>query len=416
MSAPKPPMPLKAAPLISNWIRVSPNGSIMVLSGRVELGQGNASAICRMAADEFGCAPDTLTIENGHTGLTPDEGFTAGSMSISGGGQAVRWAASAFRNLALKAGSEKLGCEVGDLSLANGVVVKDGVPTDLTLGGLVGDLALDQPVVEWAAPQPRQRRHSVGVSLRLDLKERLTGAPFVHDMERPGMLYGKPVHPPSMTAVLEDLDLDALKARPGVVAVVRDGSFIGIVAETEVEAIAAARWARAHARWVDRAQAPNDPIQAIGSSAEPAEVVVQSGRIAVGEGAQFETTVSRPYLHHGSIGPSAAVAEWQEGELTVWCHSQGVYQLRSALGMVFGLAQDRITVVHRPGSGCYGHNGADDVALDAALMAKSVPGRPVKVVWSRRDEFQSAPMGPGMVTQCAATVGDEGRISSCVSR
>lgn len=412
MSAPKPPMPLTAAPLISDWIRVSPNGEITVLSGRVELGQGSGSAICRMAADELGCAAETLTLEAGHTGLTPNEGFTAGSMSISGGGQAVRWAASAFRNLVLKAACERLGCKVEDLDLSKGSVLRDGLPTDLTIGKLVGDLALDQPVVEWAAPLTHEKQPCGADALRLDLKERLIGAPFVHDMERPGMLYGKPLHPPSMTAVLEELDLEALKARPGVVSVVRDGSFIGIVAETEVEAITATRWARARARWVDRAQAPNDPIQAIGTSTESADVVMQNGKINGAEGRQFEITVSRPYLHHGSVGPSAAVAEWLDEELSVWCHSQGVYQLRSALGMVFRQPEERISVIHRPGAGCYGHNGADDVALDAALMAKSVPGRPVKVVWSRRDEFQSAPMGPGMVTQCAATVGDDGRILS----
>lgn len=411
MNAPKPPVPLTAAPLISNWIRVAAEGKITVLSGRVELGQGNASAICRMAADELGCAPEALTLETGHTGLTPNEGFTAGSMSVSGGGQAVRWAASAFRNLMLNVASDRLGCEAADLCLADGVVLKDGEPTEIEFANLSRDLALDQPVTEWAVPLAPETAHSAD-TLRLDLKERLVGAPFVHDLDRPGLLFGKPMHPPAMTAVLEALDLEALRARPGVVAVVRDGSFVGIVAETEVDAIAAAHWARGQARWIDTAQAPNDAIQAIGASTEPAETVVQTDQIEDAGGRRFETTVSRPYLHHGSIGPSAAVAEWQEGDLAIWCHSQGIYQLRTALGMVFSLPEERITVIHRPGSGCYGHNGADDVALDAALMAKAVPGRPVKVVWSRRDEFQAAPMGPGMVTRCAATVDDGGRITS----
>lgn len=411
MNAPKPPVPLTAAPLISNWIRVSADGKITVLSGRVELGQGNASAICRMAADELGCVPEALAFEAGQTGLTPNEGFTAGSMSVSGGGQAVRWAASAFRNLLLKAASDRLGCETTDLCLADGVILRDGEPTDLEFGTLAGDVDLDRPVTEWAAPLAAETAHSAD-TLRLDLKERLVGSPFVHDMERSGMLHGKPVHPPSMSAELQDLDLEALKARPGVVAVVRDGSFVGIVAESEVDAIAAARWARGQARWVDRAQVPNDAIQAIGASSEPADIIVQTGMVDEPAGRWFETTVSRPYLHHGSIGPSAAVAQWQEDGLSVWCHSQGVYQLRTALGMVFKIPEEGITVIHRPGSGCYGHNGADDVALDAALMARAVPGRPVKVVWSRRDEFQAAPMGPGMVTRCAATVDEDGKISS----
>ena len=411
MSVPKPPMPLNAAPFIRDWIRVSPNGVLKVLSGRVELGQGSASAIRRMAADELGCVPDAIVIETGQTGLTPNEGFTAGSMSVSGGGQAVRWAASAFRNLILHAASSRLGCEAGDLRLADGVVLKHGEPADINLATFARDFVLDEPVADWAAPLMPDPVNSAD-TLRFDLRERLVGAPFVHDLDRPGLLFGKPVHPPTMTAVLEALDLEALRARPGVVAVVRDGSFVGIVAETEVEAIAAVRWARGQARWIETVQAPNDAIQAIGASTEPAETVVQTDKIEETGGRRFDTTVSRPYLHHGSIGPSAAVAEWQEGDLTIWCHSQGVYQLRTALGMVFSLPEERITVIHRPGSGCYGHNGADDVALDAALMAKAVPGRPVKVVWSRRDEFQIAPLGPGMVTRCAATVDDGGRITS----
>ncbi|MGI1663340.1 molybdopterin cofactor-binding domain-containing protein [Palleronia sp. KMU-117] len=414
MNAPKLPAPLETAPRIADWLAVSPDGAITILTGRVELGQGSLTAIRQIAADELNCDPEQLEIHAADTGATPDEGFTAGSVSIPLGGGAVRWAAAALRQAILQAAAARIGGSADDLAFEDGQISRDGVPTGVTLGELAGALDLARPVAELGRPKPAGARWSRGrdVGGRIDLRARMVGAPFVHDLEMPGMLHGRPVHPPAPGAELLDLDLDALKARPGVVEVVRDGSFVGVIAETPHAAVRAAQWARANGRWSSGAVAPNDEMQVIAASEEPASVSHSAGDVAAAEGEVFETEVSRPYLFHGSIGPSAAVAEWEGDEIRVWTHSQGVYQLREAFAMALDLPEDRFRVIHTPGAGCYGHNSADDAAFDAVLMARAVPGRPVKVVWARIDEFRTGPMGPGMVTRAKATVGPDGRIAA----
>lgn len=410
----KIPPPLTDAPLISDWIRFSPEHRLEVLSGRVELGQGNMTALMQMAADELDVAPADISITGADTTRTPNEGFTSGSMSIAQGGMSIRLAASAARHVLLAEAAKLLQQDVAALSIVDGEVKRDGLDAELDLWRLAETADLDVPVTDHAAPKAPEERTIVGTSVpRIDLTERVTGHPFVHDLAPEGMLYGRPVHPPTMSARLVALDLDGLKARPGVVAVVRDGSFVGVVAETEYAAILAARWAANRAEWSFDPAAPPDVIAAIAASEEPGEVVHESGDDpAAVSGDVFETAVSRRYLSHGSIGPSAALAQWNDGRLTVWTHSQGVYPLRAALAAVLRVEATEIDVIHRLGAGCYGHNGADDVALDAALIARSVPGRPVQVVWSRADEFRFAPLGAAMVTRARAVVSADKRISA----
>ncbi len=379
MNAPKLPAPLETAPTIGEWFAVDPDGRITILTGRVELGQGSLTALRQIAADELN-----------------------------------RWAASALRQAVIEAAAARLGTDAGALTFEDAAILKGGLPAGASLGELAGALDLGRPVAELAKPKPLGARWSRGRDAggRMDLRERMVGAPFVHDMELPGMLHGRPIHPPRPGAELLELDLDALKERPGVVEVVRDGSFVGVIAETPYAAVRAVQWARANGRWSAGLTAPNDAMQVIAASEEPATTSQSDGDVAAAEGQVFETEISRPYIFHGSIGPSAAVAEWGKDEIRVWTHSQGVYQLREAFTMALGVPEDRFRVIHAPGAGCYGHNSADDAAFDAVLMARGVPGRPVKVVWARADEFRSGPMGPGMVTRAKAKVGADGRIAA----
>ncbi|WP_127904132.1 xanthine dehydrogenase family protein molybdopterin-binding subunit [Solirhodobacter olei] len=407
------PIPLAAAPLISDWISLSEPGCLDLRTGRVELGQGNLTALLQIAADELDLDPEQIRITGADTSLTPNEGFTSGSLSIAQGGMAIRLAASAARHLLLAEAATLLQCRPDELALARGTVEREGRAQPLTLWTLAETASFATPIVDWAAPKPPEARRVAGRPLpRIDLAERLTGTPFVHDLAPEGLLHGRAIHPPRMAAGEVSIDLEALRARPGVVAVLRDGAFLGLAAETEFAAVRAAQWAAARARWPAPGPAPSDPVVAIRESDEPLEVVHEAGDIALLSGLSSQClTVTRPYLSHGSIGPSAALALWQDDVLEVWTHSQGVFPLRSALADVFGLAQEAISVHHRPGAGCYGHNGADDVALDAALIARAVPGRPVKVIWSRADEFQCAPLGPGMATTARAWLDTENRIT-----
>ena len=402
------PPPLADAPLMRDWIEISPAGGVTFLSGRVELGQGNSTALLMMVADELGVSPDAVTLETARTDRTPNEGFTAGSMSISFGGQALRWAASALLVQMLDAAGERLGCPPQELRVEDGEILRNGVSTGLQLLDFVSAADLSCRVADLARPKAGGERWKTFRDIpRIDLKERLVGAPFVHDMAAPDMLHGAPVHPPSLHSALVSLDLDALKARPGVVEVVRDGSFVGVVADSPLASSRAAEWAAKNGTWEATRIEAIDPVEVIAGSTANAETIVETGNVNRNIGRWYETTVTRPYIFHGSIGPAAAVAVWEGDEATVWTHSQGVFQLRKAMAMALRTAEEKLRVIHSPGAGCYGHNGADDVAFDAVLMARAVPGRQVKVVWSRHDEFCAAPMGAAMATKVRALLGPD---------
>ncbi|MGI9522331.1 MAG: molybdopterin cofactor-binding domain-containing protein, partial [Hyphomicrobiaceae bacterium] len=411
MSSPKLPGPIESFPLVSQWLSFDIKGSVRLRTGRVELGQGNYTALCQIAAEELDVDPDCIDFVGGDTRETPNEGFTSGSQSIAIGGMSVRCAASAARHLLLGEAAKLLQADASSLSVKDGQIMRDDEATVLDYWKISETASLDVQASEYANPKPANERQVVGRSLlRLELGERINAAPFVQDLELPNMLHGRPIHPPSMRAALIDLDLDALSDRPGIFEIVRDGSFCGIIAEREEDADAAAKWALSNASWSDVAGAPADPVSSMGQSQEASEAILETGDSASIQGRMFDTVVSRPYLSHGSIGPSCALARWDNARLTVWSHTQGVFPLRAALAQVFAIPATEIDVIHVYGAGCYGHNGADDVALDAALLARAVPGRPVRVQWSRQDEFRAAPLGPGMVTEVRAVVGNDYRI------
>lgn len=413
MTIPNIPRPLLDFPLVSNWLEIEPTGFVKLRSGRVELGQGNATAIIQIAADELEVQPSQIRLTAGDTREVPDEGFTSGSQSIAVGGMSVRLACSAARQLFLREAAGQLQADIDELSIEDGAVLLNGASTGLTYWALAPQVQLAVPAAEHASTKNPSQRHVVGRSLpRVDLESRIAGAPFIHDFELPGMLHGRPIHPPTMRSRLVSLDIEALRKRPGVVQALRDGSFAGVVASREEVAAAAAEWALANTKWDTPDEAPADPVAAMAASTEDVEVIADTGDVGAAEGRLVETKVSRPYLSHASIGPPCAVARWLDGRLTVWSQTQGVYPLRDALALVFGVAPDAVEVIHVPGAGCYGHNGADDVALDASLLARAAPGHPVRVVWSRADDFGRAPLGPAMVTRASAVVDSRNRITA----
>jgi nicotinate dehydrogenase subunit B len=405
-----PPL-IAAHPRIAQWVRLMPDGTVEGRTGRVELGQGNLTALTQIVADELDVPPGVVRLISGDTRETPNEGFTAGSLSIAVGGLCLRLAASALRQCILREAAALLQREPGGLEIRDGRILAGGMDSDLTLWSLADKVPDAAEVMADAAPKAAADRRVAGQPLaRIDLRDRIVGAPFLHDMVLDGMLHGRPVHPPALTATLLSLDIAALAARRGVAQVVREGSFVGVLAAREEDAVAAAAWAKEAGQWssIDF----GDAGKTIAGAETETEIVAAHGDISAVEGAVHETTVTKPFLSHGSIGPSCAVALWDGDTVTVWSHCQGVFPLRKALAEVLGLPEEDVHVMHRPGSGCYGHNGADDVALDAALLARAVPGQPVRVVWSRSDEFATAPMQTGMTTRIKATVTDAGQIGA----
>lgn len=241
----------------------------------------------------------------------------------------------------------------------------------------------------------------------------------MHDLSPDGLCYGRIVRPPSRGATLTDLDTTATLALPGVLTVVRDGSFLGVVAEEEEAALGAADRLRADATWERHPTLPDSgglPGFLRSAAAETTVLAERRARPAREEvAASVEATYDRPYLAHASMGPSSATALFGGGEgrrLQVWSHTQGIYLLRAELARALGLADDDVTVTHVEGPGCYGHNGADDAAMDAALLAMAVPGRPVQVVWSRADELTWAPFGAAAMVRVAADVDAAGNVLS----
>ena len=226
-------------------------------------------------------------------------------------------------------------------------------------------------------PKPASAHTIVGKSIpRLDIPPKVTGgAAYVQDIRLPGMLHGRVVRPPRYGATLEGFDEAAAKALPGVVAVVRDGSFLGVVAEREENAIKARTVLARSARWAGGAELPEPGKLYDHLLSLPTEDTVVSDKTApLPDGAKtIEATYRKPYLAHGSIGPSCAVADFRDGKVSVWTHSQGVFPLRRDLVKALKMEPANVRCIHVEGSGCYGHNGADDVALDAALLARATP-------------------------------------------
>jgi len=398
--------------MLDAWLRINADGSATIFAGKVELGQGILTALQQVAAEELDLPLARVELISGDTALTPDEGHTSGSQSIEYGGTAIRLACAEARALLIERAASRFNVAAETLRVADGVVTAaDG--RKLGYGELAAELDLHREASANVAPKPAARHAIVGRSIqRRDIPAKVTGgAAYVQDIRLPGMAHGRVVRPPRYGARLDSVDEATARAVPGVVAVVRDGSFLGVVAEREEQAIKARTALMRSARWSGGTEMPDparlyDYLMALPTQSS----VVSQKQAAVPAGAKtVEATYTRPYQAHASIGPSCAVAELKDGKLTVWTHSQGVFPLKRDLVKALKMDAGAVRCIHAEGSGCYGHNGADDVALDAALLARSA-GRPVRVQWMRDDEFAWEPYGSAMVARAKASLDADGRI------
>jgi CO/xanthine dehydrogenase Mo-binding subunit len=412
------PPSLKANPRLGNWLRILPTGIVEVRSGKVEIGQGVLTALAQIAAEELDIDVTRVRMLAAETGTSPNEGYTAGSMSVQYSGEALRLVGAEVRSIYLAVAARRWRLPVAELTVADGTIsASDGRTT--SYWDLAEDGLLDRPASGGVKPKSPADYRIVGTSVpRVDLPDKLAPRPrFVHDVAPDGMLYGRVVRPPSRGATLRGIDTEAVLALPGIVAVVRDGDFVGVVAEREEVALRAAERLRANAKWHERPTLPDEdklPVFLTSALAETS-VAAESGTAPLVATRSHEASYHRPYLAHGAMGPSSATALVTEEEghrLHVWTHSQGPYILRHELARAFDLADDQVSVQHVEGPGCYGHNGADDAAMDAAMLAMAVPGRPVQVVWSRADELGWAPFGPAAVARIQAEVDAHGDVLS----
>lgn len=402
------PPPLSAFPLVSDWLAFNGDGRVDIFSGRVELGQGISTVLTQVAADELDVVPDAIRLTQGHTGISPAEGPTVGSLSVTFGVQSVRLAAAAARALMLNHAAHLLQTKADHLDVRDGVILKDQVETGLSYSSLFREVNLQVPAVEHASPKPAAQRRVAGQSLpRVDLEARLTGGYLLHDMTVAGMRHGRVIQPPSLDAKLGQMpDLDLREDAQ----IVRDGQFIAIVADDEYVALSEARRVAGLLEWTFDPALAKHPFDGLSGEIKQSETLYDSPDLAQGT-QEVTVSITKPALSHGSIGPSCAIAQWSGDNLTVWAHSQNVFALKSSLGRVLDHPDDKITVIFAPGAGCYGHNSSDDVACDAAVMARAI-GSPVRVLWQRQDEFKNAPLNPAMHTQMTARLDEAGNLVS----
>ena len=392
---------------VSARLRFAPDRTLTVLSGKVELGQGLRDALTLICSTELSLDPRRIRVLCGDTELTPDDGLTAGSNSMEQTGAAVRAAAVAARAELLRRAAARWQVPPGDLEARAGRVRRrSGAGAALDYWAL-----LDAAEMEALPLAPREERAPAArVAALVDACDT-----FVHDLRLPGMVHGRVLRPPGYDRRLTRIEDRAAGAMRGVLAVVVDGSFAGVVAEREEQAIAAREVLAGGARW----QAPAAPAPPAASRAALAQAaarttpILDRGAAPAQEAiaATLSATYSRPFLLHAALGPSAAAARLDAaGRLTVWSHTQGPFQLRAALADALAREPAAIRVIHVDGAGCYGHNGADDAALDAALLALAVPGRPVLVKWTRADENRWEPFGSAMIVTCAADLDAAGSV------
>jgi CO/xanthine dehydrogenase Mo-binding subunit len=411
---PKLPVSLAANPKLASWVRFSGEGQVLVSPGKVEIGQGIVTALAQIAADELDVDIGRIRMIRASTDGSPNEGVTSGSLSVQHSGRALRHVCAEVRQIFLRAASDRLGVDIGALDIKDGTLTGPG-NARTSYWELADDISLDRDATPGATPKSSAQRTLAGNSIqRVDLPDKVFAhARFIHDTALPGMLHGRVLRPEYSGVKLTALSEEKARAVVGLVAIARDGNFSGVVSETEAGAELALAALRKGASWSPGETLPDEDGLAEWLKAQPVESVVIDLKAARQPGQRHRTVrrqYSRPYIAHGSIAPSCAMAQWDGDRVRVWTHSQGVYFLRSDLALVLKLPLENITVEHMEGAGCYGHNAADDVALDAVLLAKAAGGRPVRVLWTRADEMSQAPFGAAMAIEIEADLDLSGEI------
>jgi CO/xanthine dehydrogenase Mo-binding subunit len=399
---------------VDGFIAVNTDGSVTIYSGKVDLGQGLRIAIPQMAAEELGIGVERIAMVEGDTALTPDQGATAGSSGIVRGGVQIRQAAATARETLIGLAAARSGKPAADLDAIDGEVrPKSGGP-GIRFGDLVGDKRFGVKVDSKARLRDPASYRIVGQPLaRPDIPGKVNGRHvFVHDFKVDGMLHGRVVRPPAVGAKLVAVDQASIGAIPGA-RVVRVNDFVGVVAASEWDAVSAARMLET--QW-------SEPAPLLGAGAvrewmragpfEADETLVKKGdaRQMLAGAKKISAEFYWPMQSHGSMGPSCAVADVRDGKATVWSASQATHRFRETIAKALALPKDAVRVVYLDGSGCYGMNGHDDAAADAALLSKAV-ARPVRVQWSRQDELGWDPKGPPQLLSLEGAV-DDGKITA----
>ena len=404
---------------VDGFLAIDRSGVVTLYSGKVDLGTGARAAYRQIVAEELDLDPAAIRLVEGDTALTPDQGTTAGSNGIAVSGMEFRRAAATARAKLLALAAARLNVPAIDLRLANGAI-STAAGARVGFGDVIGDQKFDMKI-DNAAPlkSPADYRIVGKPFARPDLADKFTGRHvFVHDFTLPNMLHARVVRPPSLTARLLNVDEASIAAIPGA-RVVRRENFLAVVAEKEWNVVRAARALKAS--WsADTPLTGSDrlyPDQRAGKKVRDqvfATVGDAAAKLATSEKV-LSATYHWPVQSHASLGPSCAVADVSPDKATIWTASQGTHKYWPLFAKFLGLPQQAVRLIYLDGAGCYGMNGHDDAAAEAALISQML-GQPVRVQWSREDEHGWDPKGPAHVLDLRAALDPQGKITAWETR
>ncbi|MDB5882647.1 MAG: hypothetical protein JWP43_2525, partial [Ramlibacter sp.] len=420
MNMPVLPAGLATHPRLGQWLEIGPDGLVRAYSGKVELGQGIAHALRLIVAEELQLEPAQVVMVRASTATSPDEAITSGSLSIQHSGAALRCAAAHMREVCRSRFAQQQRVAAEAVKIDNGVFFLEGGSARARYAELLDAALLAAPVEALHARAGGSAFAFVG-ERRADIAQKVFGQfEYLQDRVLPGMCFGQVFRPATMLAQVNEPVaarlVQELAQLQDVIKVTRDGLLIGVLAESEYALAKAAKKVEAADLWHGSVEAPRPGAVGAWLKAQPLETSVildqqpQSAKSAPTQ--TFRAEFERPYLQHASIGLSCAIAQWNDGALQIWTHSQGIFNLRRDLALAFARPLESVTVSHWEGAGCYGHNGADDVAFDAAWLAQQAGGRPLRIQWTRHAEMAHSPLGAAMTVSVEAAVDESGRLVS----
>ena len=380
---------------VDSFLAIHADGTVTIYTSKVDVGTGLSIAMTQIVAEELGIPVDRISVVEGDTALTPDQGGTGGSTGITRGGTELRQAAATARQALLKL----------------------GVNADMTnIGTVAGGKRLDLKVDAKAPLRDPSSYRIVGKPiLRPDVPKKCTGTNmFLQDFSVPGMLHGRVIRPSSVGAKLISVDEASIRSIPDV-RVIRIQNFLGVVANDEWAAVRAAKALKT--TWSESQTLPgSERLDGFvrGTAIERDETIVNRGDpgTALSSTAKpLSATYWWPFQSHASLGPSCAVVDFRPEGTTIWTASQGPHGLRANFARVFGIPEEKLRVIFMDGSGSYGSNGNDDAAADALLLSREV-GKPVRVQWMREDEHAWDPKGPPQLLDIRGALDAENRIAA----
>src|SRR5258706_1415531 len=409
---------------IDSWIAIGEDGRATLFTACCDLGTGSSTGLMQIMAEELDVPFERVRLVGPDTNRTPDQFVSSGSRTIAPHSRPIRAAAAEARATLVELASKRLNVPADQLSTADGIVsVRNAPARKVTYAELIGGKQFNVKVTGKAKPKEPKDYRVVGKSVpRWDIPEKVFGSfTYMQDVKIAGMLHGRVVRPPAHGASVISIDESSVAKIPGLVKVVRVSDLVGVVCRREEQAIAAAQALKV--TWSNWAALPDmkdlhSTLRSLPEFTEgypkesPGGVLAKSGDVEAGLGKAakvVKATYLSPFNHHGSIGPSCALADVRAEGVTLWCGTQTPYGTREAAAKFLGLPNENVRLIYTEASGCYGQNGADDVTIDALVMSRAV-GKPVRVQWSRADENGWEAYKAARISECQGGLDANGRI------